>query len=262
MRWLAVVTAVAALAFAATANADDPPPPPPAPPPPLPNPCAPQPACPTPSPLPEVLSKPGEISRWAFVLRRVVARRAPDTHSRAVARLRLETQDGTDELVMVLARTTDAAGHRWLKVRLPILPNNSTGWVREETIGSFHRVRTWLRIDTRHLRATLVRMDRAVFRARIGVGKHRWPTPKGEFYVRDRLEGFPPNGLYGPLAFGLNARSSVLTDWPGGGFVGVHGTDQPYLLPGRVSHGCIRMRNKDILRLGRLMPVGTPVTIS
>jgi lipoprotein-anchoring transpeptidase ErfK/SrfK len=28
-----------------------------------------------------------------------------------------------------------------------------------------------------------------------------------------------------------------------------------------VSHGCIRMRNADILRLGRLMAVGTPVTI-
>jgi lipoprotein-anchoring transpeptidase ErfK/SrfK len=28
-----------------------------------------------------------------------------------------------------------------------------------------------------------------------------------------------------------------------------------------VSHGCIRMRNRDVLRLARLMPVGTPVTI-
>jgi lipoprotein-anchoring transpeptidase ErfK/SrfK len=33
------------------------------------------------------------------------------------------------------------------------------------------------------------------------------------------------------------------------------------VLPGRVSHGCIRMANRDILRLGRLMPVGTPVTV-
>jgi lipoprotein-anchoring transpeptidase ErfK/SrfK len=67
--------------------------------------------------------------------------------------------------------------------------------------------------------------------------------------------------MYGPLAFGLSARSAVLNDWPGGGFIGVHGTDQPGILPGRVSHGCIRMANADILRLGLLMPVGTPVTI-
>ena len=67
--------------------------------------------------------------------------------------------------------------------------------------------------------------------------------------------------FYGPVAFGTSARSAVLTDWPAGGFVGIHGTDQPELIPGRVSHGCIRLRNADIVRLARLMPVGTPVTI-
>ena len=68
--------------------------------------------------------------------------------------------------------------------------------------------------------------------------------------------------FYGPLAFGTSARSAVLTDWPGGGFVGIHGTNRPELIPGRVSHGCIRMRNRDIERLGRLMPVGTPIIIN
>jgi lipoprotein-anchoring transpeptidase ErfK/SrfK len=53
----------------------------------------------------------------------------------------------------------------------------------------------------------------------------------------------------------------VLTDWPLGGYVGIHGTSEPQLLPGRVSHGCIRMRNDDIVRLARLMPIGTPLTI-
>src|SRR5829696_2360836 len=33
------------------------------------------------------------------------------------------------------------------------------------------------------------------------------------------------------------------------------------LIPGRISHGCVRLRNEDIVRLSRLMPVGTPVTI-
>lgn len=214
------------------------------------------------APQREILSTPGELSRWAFVHRKAIVRETPDPKANAVARLRLKTQDGTDELVMLLERVVDPTGRRWVKVRLPILPNNSTGWVPQEALGGFHRVRTWLQIDTKRLRATLKRGKRIVFRARIGIGKRRWPTPKGEFYVRDRLEGFPPHGMYGPLAFGLNARSAVLTDWPGGGFVGIHGTNQPHLLPGRVSHGCIRLRNRDILKLGRRMPVGTPVTIS
>jgi hypothetical protein len=214
------------------------------------------------SPKQETLSRPGHISRWAFVLQPATVRRAPRSDARPVGRLRLKTQDGTDELTLVLARTVDATGRRWLKVRLPILPNNSTGWVPQAALGGFHKVTTWLRVDTRHFTARLIRSGRTIFKARVGVGQSRWPTPHGQFFVRDRLEGFNPSGMYGPLAFGLNARSAVLTDWPAGGFVGVHGTDEPNLIPGRVSHGCIRMRNRDILRLGRLMPVGTPVTVS
>ena len=53
----------------------------------------------------------------------------------------------------------------------------------------------------------------------------------------------------------------MLTDWPDGGYIGIHGTDTPGILPGRVSHGCIRLRNADIERLAKLLPVGSPVTI-
>ena len=208
-----------------------------------------------------MLSVPGHVSRWAFVERRAIARAEPSPAAAAVTRLRLKTEDGTDETLMVLRRVVDASGRRWIEVRLPIRPNGSTGWVPQNSLGGFHKVHTWLRIDTKRFVATLVRDGRVVFRARVGVGQTQWPTPRGQFYVRDRLEGFNPRGMYGPVAFGLNATSDVLTDWPGGGFVGVHGTNQPNLIPGRISHGCVRMQNKDILRLGRLMPVGTPVTI-
>ena len=68
--------------------------------------------------------------------------------------------------------------------------------------------------------------------------------------------------FYGPLAFGTSARSETLTDWPGGGFIGIHGTNRPGILPGRVSHGCVRVPNANIIKLARLMPVGTPLTIT
>jgi hypothetical protein len=94
----------------------------------------------------------------------------------------------------------------------------------------------------------------------VGIGRERWPTPRGTFIVRNRLGRFS-SPQYGPVAFDTSARSPTLTDWPAGGFVGIHGTDRPDLIPGRVSHGCVRLRNPDILRLARLMPVGTPVEI-
>jgi lipoprotein-anchoring transpeptidase ErfK/SrfK len=142
-----------------------------------------------------------------------------------------------------------------------VLPNNTTGWVRRSALGGYRVVQTRLVVDRARLRATLFRDGRALFRAPVGIGKPGWPTPSGDFYVRNRLRDFR-SSFYGPLAFGTSARSSVLTDWPAGGFVGIHGTDRPELVPGQVSHGCIRMRNKDILELGRLMPVGTPLTIT
>jgi lipoprotein-anchoring transpeptidase ErfK/SrfK len=66
--------------------------------------------------------------------------------------------------------------------------------------------------------------------------------------------------FYGPVAFGTSAYSPV-SDRPGGGVVGIHGTDRPELIPGRPSHGCVRLRNGDVKRLARLMPVGTPVRV-
>ncbi len=83
----------------------------------------------------------------------------------------------------------------------------------------------------------------------------------GQFYIRDKLTNFN-NPFYGPIAFGTSARSAVLTDWPGGGFVGVHGTNEPDLIPGYISHGCIRMKNDAIIKLAKLMTVGTPLTIT
>ena len=45
----------------------------------------------------------------------------------------------------------------------------------------------------------------------------------------------------------------MLTDWPGGGFVGVHGTNEPSSFPGYISHGCIRLPNDAIVKLSQLM---------
>ncbi len=207
------------------------------------------------------LSEPGVLSRWGFVKRRVVARTRPDSAARAVGKLTRRTEDGTDELVLALERTRGEDGRQWVRVRLPIRPVGSTGWIPMSALEPLTTVRTWLRIDRRRLRATLIRSGRVVFRARVGIGRARWPTPRGEFYIRNKFVGYPQGTVYGALAFGTSAKSEVLTDWPRGGIVGIHGTNRPDLLPGRVSHGCIRLRNRDILRLARLMPVGTPVSI-
>lgn len=197
--------------------------------------------------------------RWAFVIRRVVARSAPSRTAAPLARLRLLTPEKTTNLVVVLEGRRTESGV-WVRVRLPILPNNTTGWVPRRTLGSWRMVRTHLLVDRRRLSLTLYRAGKPVFWSRVGVGRPQWPTPTGQFYVRNMLFGFD-DPFYGPVAFGTSARSTVLTDWPGGGYIGIHGTNEPGILPGRVSHGCIRLRNADMVRLARLLPVGTPLTV-
>ena len=221
-------------------------------------PAAPEPALNVPSPV-RLQRSPG-VAQWASVRHSVSARASARPDARVVTRLVSVTPEGTANIVLVLRRARDRAGRLWIRVRLPVLPNGSTGWVPRQALGVYGVVNTHLVVDLERLTATLLRAERPIFRAPVGVGRPESPTPTGEFYVRNMLTRYS-SPFYGPLAFGTSARSSVLTDWPGGGFIGIHGTDSPELLPGRVSHGCIRLRNEDILQLGRLMPVGTPVTI-
>jgi lipoprotein-anchoring transpeptidase ErfK/SrfK len=209
---------------------------------------------------PRPLGPQRDAGRVAPVLRATSARAAPGSAAAVVAPLSPRTPEGTDNVVAVVGHRTDAAGRPWVRVLLAVLPNGSTGWVPRRALGGYVTVRTRLDVDLEDLHVTLYRRGRVVLRGPIGAGMPGWPTPRGRFYIRDRLSRYR-SPTYGPVAFGTSARSPRATDWPAGGYVGIHGTDRPELLPGRVSHGCIRMRNPDIVRLARLMPVGTPVRI-
>jgi hypothetical protein len=224
------------------------------------------PALPAPPPFAFTIPRPAPLAhvagttRWAPVLRSVAVRAKPRARARPLQRLVTGTPEGTSNIVPVLGRRLDGAGRIWVRVRIASLPTNREGWVPRVALGGYTRVHTRLVVDRERLRVTLYSYGKPVYQAPVGIGAPGTPTPRGEFYVRNRLTSFR-SPFYGPLAFGTSARSQILTDWPAGGFVGIHGTNRPELLPGRVSHGCIRLRNSDLLRLARLMPVGTPITI-
>lgn len=199
-------------------------------------------------------------TRWAYVLDATRAFTRPTTRARAVAVVPTVTPDSLPNLVQVVAERWRRGRLVWVRVRLSTLPNSRLGWVPRAKLSTFHTVLTELVVDTRRFTITLYRRGRAVFHARVGVGTSSAPTPRGTFYIREKLTNFD-NPFYGPIAFGTSARSPVLTDWPGGGIIGIHGTNEPGLIPGRISHGCIRLRNPDILRLARMLPLGTPLLV-
>ena len=201
------------------------------------------------------------VSHWAYPISAAVVRASPTAQARAVGRLRFLTPDGQAELYVALLSAKLSSGESWIEVELPARPNGQTGWVPSAALGAMHAVNGYLLVNRRTLHATLFREGREIFRAPIGVGKASTITPAGRFYVMEKLRTANAP-VYGPLALGTSAYAPTLSEWPGGGVVGIHGTNEPQLIPGRPSHGCIRMRNADIVRLWHAIVVGTPIEIT
>jgi lipoprotein-anchoring transpeptidase ErfK/SrfK len=192
---------------------------------------------------------------WAYVEARAKVRRLPATSASRVGTVKVRTHLGSPDSVVVLARQG-----RWSRVRYSGL-GRRTGWVPTRVLSAPKRVRAQLVIDRARRRIALYEQGKRVFAFDVGVGAPGSPTPAGRFYVREKVIPSASGGIYGPVAYGLSAHSKYRTDWPGGGQVGVHGTNEPGLIPGRISNGCVRLRNRSIRRLARRLRVGTPVLI-
>ena len=147
----------------------------------------------------------------------------------------------------------------WFLVRLAERPNGSTGWVRAEDVAT-GAVQD--RIVVRLRRHTLTRYDDGdmVERYKVAIGKPSTPTTPGRFFVWARVGYEDTNGPYGNFALGLSGFSNVITDWPGGGRMAIHGTSDPNLAGENVSNGCIRVSNPLMATLVDV-PMGATVII-
>ena len=123
--------------------------------------------------------------------------------------------------------------------------------MREQQLSNLKTIQTHLTIARGKLKATLRKDGKKIWSSRIGIGKAGTETPAGRFWIRERLSNLRGSPVYGPWAFGTSAYSATLTDWPGGGVIGIHGTNQPELIPGRPSHGCIRVPERGDQQAGQ-----------
>lgn len=100
----------------------------------------------------------------------------------------------------------------------------------------------------------------------IAVGKKGWETPVGTYKVMDMRRNpawqHPWNGEVIPPGPDNPLGARWIAFWTDGrNFIGFHGTPNEKLVGQAVSHGCIRMRNKDILALYTQVKIGTPVLV-
>lgn len=95
----------------------------------------------------------------------------------------------------------------------------------------------------------------------VSVGASVSPSPTGEFHIVTRI---PDPTYYRPgIVIPPGKDNPVGTRWVGlsqKGF-GIHGTNDPGSIGKAASHGCIRMRNRDIEQFFVLINVGDTVEV-
>ena len=105
-------------------------------------------------------------------------------------------------------------------------------------------------INTQSKILELYNDDQVYKKYRIAVGKSKTPTPIGEWNVVWKDYNWGTG--FGTRWMGLNVP------W---GTYGIHGTNKPWSIGQFASHGCIRLRNKDVEELFEWIPIGTLVRI-
>ncbi len=104
-------------------------------------------------------------------------------------------------------------------------------------------------IDNKFLYIIDLKTNEIIKKYVVATGKPDTPSPLGTFKVVEKGRW---GGGFGSRWLGLNVP------W---GKYGIHGTNKPHSIGYNASHGCIRMRNKDVEELYSIIDYDTNVTI-
>ncbi len=150
--------------------------------------------------------------------------------------------------------------------QLPPLSKPSQYLPSEETNPKSSLDNTYLVIKLSQRRVYVYKNDQLKVSYPIAVGKAGWETPIGSYKVIDMQRHpawqHPWNGKIIPPGPDNPLGIRWIAFWTDGrNFIGFHGTPDEQLVGQAVSHGCVRMRNKDVLALYAMVKIGTPVTV-
>jgi lipoprotein-anchoring transpeptidase ErfK/SrfK len=215
---------------------------------------------PLPTPAPSGAAEP-QYDRWTVgkAVGPVTVYTRPSTSSPVMTRLGKVNQNGYPTLVLVDS-TREVDGRAWHRVWLAMRPNGSRGWVPEGKL-AFYTTSAKITIDLSERKLRVYRRGELVGTYPVAVGRPGLSTPTGFFFINQKLKPPTPDGAYGVLALGISAFQPKLSYWAQGGPVAIHGTNEDYLIGKAVSHGCVRMHNKDVLAVSSFVPAGSPVEI-
>ena len=217
---------------------------------------------PVPSPTPAPSGAPApQYERWTVGVaqRPLTVYRRADGSSPVLTQLPMHT--AADYPMVVLVDSIKSEGDQvWYRIWVPVRPNETRGWIKEGQL-ALYTTSSKIVIDLSERRLYVYKRGAVAAKFKVAVGKPGLSTPTGSFYMTQKLRPPDPNGVYGVLQLGTSAFQPKLNDWPDGGQVGIHGTNEPWLIGKAISHGCVRMTNASVKEVSRLVPTGSPVEI-
>jgi lipoprotein-anchoring transpeptidase ErfK/SrfK len=153
----------------------------------------------------------------------------------------------------------------WVEVRIAQRPNGSTAWVHASAV-TLSSTPYRIVINTKTMHLLLYKDAKEILSAPAGIGTASDPTPRGNYFVAFIESPPEPNPGYGAFIMVTSAHSPAIADWDGSGdaVIGIHGPlgDDPEIgtTGARISHGCIRLHEAELLKL-RDVPPGSPIQI-
>jgi lipoprotein-anchoring transpeptidase ErfK/SrfK len=207
------------------------------------------------------VTAPKSLARWEWAVRASGDRLTVYAGSReGTRRSSIDATNPWGQRVAFPIRGVKMRGETtWYRILLGIEPNGSTGWIKGDEV-TFDRIRHRVVVDLSQRELRHYRNGKLRHRFTVGIGAPGTPTTTGRFFVWAHLDPRDASGPYGSYLLGLSGFSEVLTYWPGGGRMAIHGTADPSDRGRRVSYGCPRVFNPQMNKL-RDIQMGTTVLI-
>jgi lipoprotein-anchoring transpeptidase ErfK/SrfK len=188
----------------------------------------------------------------------VKVRVAPNPKAHVIRTMHQFRPDFRPQVYYAVRKVTGTDGEIWYRISIPMRPNGTYGWIPARTV-SLKPTHSQIVINLNRRTIDIYRFGKHRWHGPVAIGAPGRETPVGHYFVASRFVPYHDTFL-GVFAEETSAYSK-LTEWPGGGVVGIHGTSLPQLLGKAVSHGCVRVSNTTARHLRSLAPLGTPIWI-
>ena len=193
-----------------------------------------------------------------LTVRSVPVRKTPNPQAHVIKVMHAFRPDYRPQEMFAVREAVGSDGNAWYRVSIPMRPNGTYGWIPAATV-SLRPTHSQIVVNIRTRTIDIYRFGKRKWHGIVAVGAPGRETPIGHYFVAARFVPYHDPFL-GVFAVETSAYSK-LTEWPGGGVVGIHGTNLPQLLGKAVSHGCVRVSNTTARHMKTLAPLGTPIWI-